>query len=80
MIFLKHRKNRKTLPREHLIGCQGLKIFLLKDAFEVFVNHKFRFVIIQVLSQFEFLSFVKIWVLQNLSFVTTPVFFSFVTI
>ena len=29
----KHSENRKTLPREHLIGCQGVKIFLLKDPF-----------------------------------------------
>jgi hypothetical protein len=27
----KHRENRKTLPREHLIGCQGVKMFLLKE-------------------------------------------------
>ena len=26
----------KTLPREHFIGCQGVKFFLLKDAFTVF--------------------------------------------
>ena len=26
-----HRKNCKTLPREHLIVCQGVKMFLLKD-------------------------------------------------
>ena len=30
---LKHRENRKTLPREHLLGCQGVKMFLLKDPF-----------------------------------------------
>ena len=56
----KHRENRKTLPREHLIGCQGVKMFLLKDPFKVFFRPKLRFVIIQVLSQFEFLSFVTI--------------------
>ena len=33
---VKHRKNSKTLPREHLIGCQGVKMFLLKDPFKVF--------------------------------------------
>ena len=27
----KHRKNCKTVPREHLIGCQGVNMFLLKD-------------------------------------------------
>ena len=27
----KHRQNREKLPREHLIGCQGVKLFLLKD-------------------------------------------------
>ena len=32
----KHRENRKTLPREHLIGCQGVKMFLLKDPFKFF--------------------------------------------
>ena len=26
----KHRENRKKLPWEHLIGCQGVKLFLLK--------------------------------------------------
>ena len=26
----KHRENRKKLHREHLIGCQGAKLFLLK--------------------------------------------------
>ena len=29
----KHRENRKILPREHLIGCQGVKMFLLNDPF-----------------------------------------------
>ena len=58
--FLKHRENREKLPREHLIRCQGVKMFLLKDPFKVFFRHKLRFVIIQVLSQFEFLSFVTI--------------------
>ena len=31
-----HRENPKTLPREHLIGCQEFKMFLLKDPFKVF--------------------------------------------
>ena len=26
------------LPREHLVGCQGVKMFLLKDPFKVFFN------------------------------------------
>ena len=30
----KHCENRKTLPREHLIGCEGVKIFLLRDPFK----------------------------------------------
>ena len=59
--FEKHCENRKTLPREHLIGCQGVQMLLLKATFKVFSSsHKSRFVIIQVLSQFEFLSFVTI--------------------
>ena len=29
-------KNSKTLPREHLIGCQGVKMLLLKDPLKVF--------------------------------------------
>ena len=56
----KHHENRKTLPREHLIGSQGVKMFLQKDPFKVVVLHKLKFVIFQVLSQFQFLSFVKI--------------------
>ena len=32
----KHCENLKTLPREHLIGCQDVKIFLLKDTFKLF--------------------------------------------
>ena len=42
----------KTLPREHLIGYQGFKMFLLKDHF--FFSHNLGFVIIQVLSQLDF--------------------------
>ena len=30
----KHRENRKMLPREHLIRCRGVKLFLLKDSFK----------------------------------------------
>ena len=54
----KHCKNCEKLPREHLIGCQGVTMFLLKDPFKVFFGHKWRFVIIEFLSQFEFLSLV----------------------
>ena len=35
MYYGKHCENRKKLPREHLIGCQGVKMFLLKDHFKV---------------------------------------------
>ena len=31
MFKKKHCKNCKKLPREHFIGCQGVKLFLLKD-------------------------------------------------
>ena len=49
------------LFRYYVFGCQGVKTFLLKDPFRVFFLHyKLRFVIIQVLSQCEFLSFVTI--------------------
>ena len=33
----KHRENREKLPREHLIGCQGVKILLVKDPFKFVV-------------------------------------------
>ena len=87
-LFNKHRENYKTLPREHLIGSQGVKMSLLKDHLKYFC-HKLIFVIIHVLSQlvfefcnnlsfwvllqFEFLSLVTIWALQQ-SFVTISVF------
>ena len=29
-LCVKRLKNRKKLPLEHLIGCQGVKLFLLK--------------------------------------------------
>ena len=35
-LIIKHCKNRKTLPREHIIGFQSVKMFLLKDPFKVF--------------------------------------------
>ena len=60
MLGKKQRENRKTMPREHLISCHGVKMFLLKDTFKGFSPHNLRFVIIQVLSQFEFLSFFTI--------------------
>ena len=50
--FKKHRKNCKTRPRELLISCQGVKMFLPKDPFKFFLLHKWTFLIIQVLSQF----------------------------
>ena len=55
--FQKAFKNHKTLPREHLIGCQGVKMFLLKNPFKIFSSLKWRFVTIEVLLYFEFLSF-----------------------
>ena len=30
-VVYKHRENREKLHREHLIGCPGVKLFLLKD-------------------------------------------------
>ena len=36
MIKKKHRENRKMLLREHPIGLQGVKMFLLKDTFKVY--------------------------------------------
>ena len=72
---LKHRENCKTLPFEHLIGCQ-----CVKDVF----NKKNHFFYRQVLSPNKFLSFVLIWFEfcqnwvfefgHNLSFVTIWVF------
>ena len=61
------------LSKEHFIGCQGVKIFFLKDPFKVSFLHKLRFVRFQVLSQFqlEFWSFIIIWVFKfyhNFSF------------
>ena len=49
----KHSKNRKTLPFEHLMGCQCVKVVFTK---------KFHYYYRQVLLQFKFLSFVTIWV------------------
>ena len=86
-LFLKHNKNRKTLPREHLTGCQGVKMFLLKDPFKFCLLHNFRFVIFQILSQVNFFYFchhlspqvfVTIWFLSQFEFfVTTGVLSQF---
>ena len=59
---LKHRENRKTLPREHLIGCQGVKMFLLKDYFKVFVFTNWD------LSYFKFCHNLSFWVLSLFQF------------
>ena len=70
----KHRKNRKRLPREHLIGFRGVKMFLLNNPLKVFfplINgdlSQFKFchnLSIWFLSQFDFFSFVTIWVLSH---------------
>ena len=34
----KHCENREKLLREHVIGCQGVKMFLVKDHFKVFFD------------------------------------------
>ena len=57
-------QDRKTLPREHLIGCQGFKLFLLKDCFKF--SKKLSFL---NLSFFEFCQnlswcFVTIYILK----------------
>ena len=36
--FIQTLQESKMLPREHLIGFQGFKIFLLKDPFKVFAS------------------------------------------
>ena len=46
--------------KETVVSCQGVKMFLIKNLFKIDLPHKMRFVIVQVLSQFEFFSFVKI--------------------
>ena len=73
-----HRKNCKTLIREHFIGYQG-STFFNKNSSKFLSSHKLRFVIIYVwvlsqnkflsLSQFESLSFVKFYFRHNLRFV-----------
>ena len=78
----------KTLPRVHLIGCRGVKLLWLKDFFvcqklscqdKIFLSfvtiwvlsfcHDLSFC---VLSQFECLSFLTIWICKNLSFLVAP--------
>ena len=66
VISKKHCKNRKRLPREHHIGCQGVRMFLLKDPFKFVFSHNLRF-----LSYFESLS------CHNLIFVTLSFFLNF---
>ena len=64
-----NKTDRKTLPRVHLITCQGVKLFFIITHLNF--SHKLRFVTIQVLSQVQFLSHVTIWVFEfchNLSF------------
>ena len=73
----KHCENCKTLPREHLIGCHGVKMFLIKDPFKFSFLLKLRFVIFPVLSQLGLISFVTIWFFEfchNLSFVQFRLF------
>ena len=35
--YMKTSRELQTLPRENLIGCQGVKMFLLKDPFNIFL-------------------------------------------
>ena len=76
----KHRENRKNLPREHIIGCWGVKLFLLKDVTIITVTTAtvttVTFTTVTIgffwaLSQFDFWFFSPIWVFEfcyNLSF------------
>ena len=76
----------KTLPRVHLMCCQGVKLILPKDGFKLCQSlncqnwnlvfcHKFSF---WVLSQFKFLSFGAIWV-DEFSYYSSCHNFSFFT-
>ena len=56
----KHCENREKLPRQHLIGCQVVKMFLLKDPLKFFLLYKLILLVVQIFSQFEFLSCVTI--------------------
>ena len=84
----KHRKSCEKLPWE-LVGCQGVKVFLLKDAIittsvttVIFItiiiwvfelSHLYFFSVVQ----FEFLSLVKIW---SFKFCHNFFYFSFITV
>ena len=78
-MWQKISENRKTLPREHLIGCQGVKMFLLQDPFWVLSQFEFSsFVTISVLSHLSFWFFLSQFVFcHNFSFVTTRVLSQF---
>ena len=56
----KNCRNIKKLPFEHDIGCHCVKLFLLKSFHYYYHHYYYR----QVLSQFDFLSFVTIWVFE----------------
>ena len=58
----KHRKNCKKLPWE-LVGCQGVKVFLLKDVIltSSVTTVIFITITIWVFERFEFFSLVTIW-------------------
>ena len=60
-IFFRRQKVSKKLPRVHLIGCQGVKLFLPKYSFKFCQNLNFQF--LSYLSQFQFLVFITIQVL-----------------
>ena len=75
-------RGRKWLPQIHLIGCQGVKLFLTKDFCQkLFFLIEFKFL---SLSQFEVLNFVTVWVFEifpTLIWILPKFnFFSFVTI
>ena len=82
--YTKHCKNCQTLPRDHRIGCQGVKVFLLKDPYKLvlfLINwdfHNTSFVTIWekfchnlsfwVLTQFDFGHILSHWVLSQFEF------------
>ena len=68
------QESRKAAQRTS--GCQGVKMFLLKDLLKSFFCHKLRFVIIQVChNEFFFVTNLIFWFGHNLSFVPIRVFF-----
>ena len=76
----KHRENHKMLPREHLIGCPGVKMFLLKDPFKVFFIHNLRCHISSFVTCWFFLLFchnLSSWVWSQFEFCHID-FFSFI--